>query len=120
VTVSNRGKVKIIFNKPMNFPDYLPDLINSRQRKSEINGERRLSSVHNSDSIIEVKIEKSGDQKFENVEFTWNATIPTDNIIEVQMYFDKPLEISMTDVGIFDAVNVKLLEERFFRDPETG
>ena len=36
------------------------------------------------------------------------------------MFFDTPLEISMLDPGIFDRVRVRLVEERFFKDPDTG
>jgi hypothetical protein len=64
VNVNNRGKIEILFNKPMNFPANLPDLITNRQRKSTINGRR---SLINDGDILDVKVIKSGEQKNENV-----------------------------------------------------
>ena len=53
MTVDNRGKIEIIFNKDMNFPNYLPNLINNGQILSNDPETRNLSEIK---SIIEVEI----------------------------------------------------------------
>jgi hypothetical protein len=107
--MDNRGKIEISFNKEMNFPEYLPALINSRQQKSQSKENRNLSAEK---SILEVVLNPARDQLDKNIKFTWNATIPegVNNQLDLQLIFEKPLEISMSNTEEFDSVEVSIIE----------
>ena len=84
----------------MNFQDDFATLIHEK-RKSAINSSRFLKEKSDNyygtilpGEILSVRLKKSEDQKFDNLEFDWNVTSVNNQSIEIQLYLEKAIEVS--------------------------